>query len=141
LLVTNSFIRYRLPCAFYVPARRTRRSWLAYLAGKDKHQRGDDRRIQLLDDLAQELHDATWAVDYPSFAEIHEEEGHVVLHALAEGTVRVSATIGQQTRYREIKIWPQFEALPVGTTKWGVHPIGREIRDLPAFPTGSGPHQ
>jgi outer membrane protein assembly factor BamB len=102
---------------------------------------GEDRRLQLLDDLAQELHDATWSVDYPSFAELREEDGRMVLHALAEGTVRVSARIGEQTRYREIKIWPQYEELPVGTTHWGVHPIGREIKDLPAVPTPSAPHQ
>jgi outer membrane protein assembly factor BamB len=104
-------------------------------------QVGEDRRLQLLDDLAQELHDATWSVDYPNFAELREQGGHIVLHALAEGTVRISATIGQQTRYREIRIWSDFENLPGGTTHWGVHPIGREIRDLPAVPTSSGLHQ
>lgn len=104
-------------------------------------QAGEERRLQLLDDSAKELHGATWAVDALSLAELQEQDGYMVLRALAEGTVRVSATIGTQTRYREIKIWPLSEQLPPGTTRWGVHPVGREIRDLAAVPTPSGPNQ
>jgi len=101
---------------------------------------GEDRRLQLLNDLAQELHDAVWSIDDFSLAEIREEDGRAVMHAKAVGTVRVSATLGQQTRSTEIKIWPEPEPLPAGTTNWAVHPIGREIGDLPAVPTGDGPH-
>lgn len=103
-------------------------------------QVGQDRRLQLLDDLAQELHDAVWSIDDSTLAELREEDGRAVVHAKAVGTVRVSATIGQQTRSTEIKIWPETEPFPAGTTNWAVNPIGREIGDLPAVPTGDGPH-
>src|SRR6266851_5846500 len=73
---------------------------------------GEDRRLQLLNDLAQELHDAVWSIDDFSLAEIREEDGRAVMHAKAVGTVRVSATLGQQTRSTEIKIWPEPEPLP-----------------------------
>jgi outer membrane protein assembly factor BamB len=102
-------------------------------------QAGTDRRLQLLDDSAQELHDAAWSVSDPELADIQEIDGRMVVHSKAVGTVRVSATLGQQTRFRDIKIWPASEPMPVGTTNWGIHPIGREIRDLPAVPTGDGP--
>lgn len=102
-------------------------------------QAGTDRRLQLLDDSAQELHDAAWSVSDPELAEIQELDGRVVVHTKAVGTVRVSATLRQQTRFRDIKIWPESEPMPVGTTNWGIHPIGREIRDLPAVPTVGGP--
>lgn len=101
-------------------------------------QVGTDRRLQLLDDSGQELDDAVWSVSDPELAEIHGVDGRAVVHAKAVGTVRVSATTGQQTRFRDIKIWPETEPMPVGTTKWGIHPIGREIRDLPAVPTIGG---
>lgn len=100
---------------------------------------GDDRRLQLLDDLAQELHGAVWSVDDESLAEIREGDGRAVVHAKAVGTVRVSASMGPETRYRKIQIWPEFQPLPVGTTNWAGHPIGRDIGDLPAVPTGDGP--
>lgn len=104
-------------------------------------QVGVDRRLQLLDDSAQELHDAVWSVSDPDLAEIQGIDGRVVVHTKAVGTVRVSATLGQQTRFRDIKIWPESEPLPTGTTNWGIHPIGREIRDLAAVPTVGGPTQ
>lgn len=101
-------------------------------------QMGDDRHLQLLDDFAQELHGAEWSVDDPSLAEIHGQQGFTVLHAKAVGTVRVSAALGGETRLREIKIWSAGEPLPPGTSGWGVHPIGRNIRELPAVPTIGG---
>ena len=103
-------------------------------------QVGQDRSLQLLDDLAQELHDAVWSIDDSTVAEIREEDGRAVVHAKAIGTVRVSATLRQQTRSTEIKIWPEAQPLPAGTTNWAVNPIGREIGDLPAVPNGDGPH-
>jgi hypothetical protein len=101
---------------------------------------GQDRRFQVLDDLAQELHDAAWSVDDSAVAELREEDGRAVVHAEAAGTVRVSATLRQQTRSIEIRIWPDSEPIPVGATNWAVHPIGRQIGELPAVPTANGPH-
>jgi len=102
-------------------------------------QMGSDRPLQLLDDSAQELHGAVWTVNNPNLAEIREEEGLAVLHSKGVGTVVVSATLGQETRTREIKIWSALRPLPLGTTNWGLHPIGREVGDLPAVPTPDGP--
>lgn len=101
-------------------------------------QMGDDRHLQLLDDSAQELHGAEWSVDDPTLAEIQEEQGFIVLHAKAVGTVRVSAALGGETRFREIQIWSAGEPLPAGTSRWSVHPIGRSIKELPAVPTIGG---
>ena len=101
---------------------------------------GEDRRLQLLDDLAQELHDASWSVDDSGLAELREEDGRAVMHAKAVGTVRVNAVLGQQTRSMEVRIWPDSVPLPTGTEKWGVHPIGREIGDIPADRTANGPN-
>jgi hypothetical protein len=101
-------------------------------------QAGSDRRLQVLDDSAGELRDVLWSVSDTDLAEIEEIDGRAVVHAKAVGTVRVSATLGRQTRFRDIKIWPESEPLPAGTTQWGIHPIGREIRDLPAVPTVDG---
>lgn len=100
---------------------------------------GSERRLQVLDDMAQELSGAVWTVDDPNLAELHEEEGRALLLAKAEGTVRLSASIGNHTRTVEIKIWPETLQLPGGTTNWSMHPIGRDIGDLPAVPTGDGP--
>jgi outer membrane protein assembly factor BamB len=100
---------------------------------------GNQRRLQVLDDVAQELHGAVWAVDDPSLADLREEEGHVELEAKDVGTVRVSASIGNETRTLEIKIWPVTIQLPEGTTNWSMHPIGRDVGDIPAVPTVDGP--
>jgi outer membrane protein assembly factor BamB len=102
-------------------------------------QMGEDRRLQLLDDSAQELHGAMWSVDEPDKAEIQEEDGRVVLHAKAVGTVRVSAALGGEMRFRDITIWSAVRPIPPGTSNWGTRPIGREIGDLPVVPTGDGP--
>jgi outer membrane protein assembly factor BamB len=101
-------------------------------------QMEDDRILQLLDDSAQELHGAVWSVLEPDLADIREEDGRAVLHPKAEGTVRVSAVLDGETRFRDITIWPPQQPLPPGTTKWSVHPIGREIGDIPAVPTADG---
>jgi len=99
---------------------------------------GQDRRLQLLDDSAQELHGAIWSVDNPDLAEIEEVDGRAVLHAKGVGTVRVGAAQGAEMRVREIKIWSALRPMPIGTSFWGLHPIGREIGDIPAVP-GDGP--
>jgi outer membrane protein assembly factor BamB len=104
-------------------------------------QVGEARRLQALDDSAQELHDVVWFVDDTSLADIQDDHGRALLTAKAPGTVRVSAVWGQETRYREIRIWPATQPLPPGMTKWGIRPIGREIRDLPAVPVGDGPNE
>ncbi len=52
--------------------------------------------LQLLDDSAQERDGATWAVDNPDLAEIQKEDGLIVLHAKAVGTVVVTAMLGQR---------------------------------------------
>jgi outer membrane protein assembly factor BamB len=98
-------------------------------------QVGDDRPLQLLDDSAQELSDGIWFVDDSSLADIHDQQdGRVVVHAKAPGTVVVQALRGVQSRLRHIKIWPAGQ-LALGMTGWGTHPIGREIGDIPAVPT------
>lgn len=95
-------------------------------------QMGTDRPLQLLDDSAQELDKAAWAVDNPDLAEIQIEDGITVLHPKAVGTVVVTATLGEETRTRTIKIWSALRPIPPGSTNWGLHPIGREIGDFPA---------
>ena len=97
-------------------------------------QAGTDRVLQVLDDSAHELDGADWAVDNSTLADIREEGSRAVLHPKAAGTVRVSATLHGERRYREIKIWPADQPLPPGTTAWGNHPIGREIGDIAAVP-------
>jgi outer membrane protein assembly factor BamB len=101
-------------------------------------QTGDDRALQLLDYSAQELHGAKWYVDDPNLADIHEEDGRVVVHAKAAGTVTAIATLRGEKRFREITIWSAGQPLPPGTTGWGMHPIGREIGDIAAVPTPDG---
>jgi outer membrane protein assembly factor BamB len=105
-------------------------------------QVGDSRRLQALDNQAQELPGAIWSVDDTDLAEIQEEDGRAVLHAKAVGTVRVSAALGRETRLREIRIWPALQRLPAGTTRWRLHDIGRSIgRIIPAVPTEMGRHE
>jgi outer membrane protein assembly factor BamB len=103
-------------------------------------QVGEERSLQVLDDAAQELRGAVWTVDNPDRAEVQEEAGRVVIHAKSEGTVLVSAALGGETRFREIKIWPADKPIPQGTTKWGTHPIGRDLGDIPSVPTAAGAH-
>ena len=100
---------------------------------------GADRPLQLLDDNAQELHGAQWTVDNPDLADLKEEDGLMTLHAKAVGTVRVSATLNGEMRFRDIKIWSALRAIPPGNSNWGLDPIGREVGDLPAVPTPDGP--
>jgi len=97
---------------------------------------GSERPLQLLDDSAQELHGATWSVDSPDLAEIQQDGDQIVVRAKAAGTVRVSAALGNEIRFREIKIWVD---IPEGLSNWAMHPIGREIGDLPAVPTADAP--
>jgi len=97
----------------------------------------DERRLQLLDDSAQELSGAEWSVDNPALAEIREEGAQIIVHTKAAGTVTVSAFRGGEKRSRKITIWPSS---PEGTTGWGMHPIGRDIGDLAAVPTPDGPN-
>jgi outer membrane protein assembly factor BamB len=101
-------------------------------------QMGQDRRLQLLDDSAEELHGAMWAVDNPDVADIEEVDGYAVVHSKGVGTVRVSAALNGEMRFRDIRIWSSLRPMPIGTTFWGLHPIGREIGDIPAVP-GDGP--
>jgi len=103
-------------------------------------QIAQDRFLQALDDSAQELQGATWAIDDPNLAEIREVAGRAVVHPKATGTIRVSATLGGEIRYREIKIWPADQPMPLGTTTWGTHGLGRDLGDIPAVPTGDGPN-
>ncbi len=62
-----------------------------------------------------------------------------MLHAKAVGTVRVSAILNGEMRFRDIKIWSALRPVPPDTTNWGLDPIGREAGDLPAVPTPDGP--
>ncbi len=96
--------------------------------------------LQLLDSEARERHGAKWSVSNPGLAEIQEEAGQVVLHPIAAGTVRVSAALGLETRSSDIRIWPEAGPGPEGVTHWGTHSLGRDLGDLPAVPTGDGPH-
>ncbi|HLX84788.1 MAG TPA: hypothetical protein VKR59_12875 [Terriglobales bacterium] len=80
-----------------------------------------------------------WSLDDPEKAELHEENGRVVLRAKTPGVVRVTAALGGEMRFREITIWPADEPLPPGTSKWGTEPIGREVKDLPAVPSQDAP--
>jgi hypothetical protein len=101
----------------------------------------NDRTLQLLDDSAQELHDAVWSVDDPALATIREEDGRAVLHATAVGTVIVNASWHGEIRTREIKIWSAIRPLPGGTTNYSTHDFGgRSIGILPAVPTADGPN-
>lgn len=102
-------------------------------------QVGEERPLQLLDDQMQELRDAKWAVDLPALADITERDGRMVVQAKAPGVVRVSAQRNGEMRFREITIWPLGQPLPLGTTRWGTHDFGRDLRDLAAVPTGDGP--
>ncbi len=104
-------------------------------------QVGDDRALQLLDDSAQELNDATWSIDNPDLATIEDQDGHKVLHAIEVGTVVVSAVWHGETRTRQIRIWSSVRPLPTGTNKWSTHDYrGRNIGDIPAVPTEDGPN-
>jgi outer membrane protein assembly factor BamB len=101
---------------------------------------GDDRVLQVLDDSAQELHGAAWSVNDGERAEIRQDEdGRAVLHAKWVGLVRVQAVLGGESRFLDVRVWPN-RRLPDGTSNWATLPIGREIRDLPAVPTEDGPH-
>ena len=99
-------------------------------------QAGSRRTVQILDENAQELRGALWAVDQADLAEIVEENGRATLLAKAPGTIRISASLGGETKSSRIRIWPADKPLPGGTTNWGMHPIGREIGDLSGVPTG-----
>lgn len=55
---------------------------------------GSDRRLQILNDSAQELHGAVWSVDDPALAQISDDGNQAVFHASSVGTVRVRASLG-----------------------------------------------
>lgn len=104
-------------------------------------QTGNDRTLQLLDESAQELHDAVWSVDNPALATIRDDDGRPVLHATALGTVTVSASWHGEIRTRAIKIWSSLRPIPVGTVTYSTRDYGgRNIGDLPAVPTQDGPN-
>jgi outer membrane protein assembly factor BamB len=98
-----------------------------------------DRTLQVLDDNAQEPGDVKWFADKSALAEIHEDGGRAILHAKAPGTLRVTAMRNGESRFREVVIWPADQEIPQGITTWGMHPIGRELGDISAFPVPDGP--
>jgi outer membrane protein assembly factor BamB len=101
---------------------------------------GDTRTLQTLDDSAQELEGAAWSVDDDALAELREDaNGRTIVRPKAPGTVRVTATIAGERRVRDITIWPDRK-MPTGTTRWAVHPIGREVGDIPAVPVADAPN-
>jgi outer membrane protein assembly factor BamB len=101
---------------------------------------GEDRPLQLLDDEARALATGQWSIDQPDVADLEQTaDGHAIVHAKAAGVLRVTATIGAESRSRDITIWADG-AMPQGTTKWAIHPIGRELGDIPAVPKGGGPN-
>jgi hypothetical protein len=96
----------------------------------------ENRELQVLDDSAQELSGAIWSIDDPSIAELTQHGDHVFVRTLAPGTVHVKAVLDGEIRSREIRIWNK---VPQGKSHWALHPIGREVGDIPAVPTGEGP--
>jgi hypothetical protein len=99
---------------------------------------GEDRRLQLLDDSAQEIRGAEWSVDQPQLADLAEEDGREIIHTKAAGLLTVTATVNFEKRTREIRIWPVDQPLPAGTTHWGSHSLGRDLGDIAAVPTAGG---
>jgi hypothetical protein len=61
---------------------------------------------RLLDDSAQALHGAAWSVDDPARACIQEEDGLMVVHSKAAGTVRVPAALGGEVLSRNHDLAP-----------------------------------
>jgi len=99
---------------------------------------GEDRRLQLLDDSAQEIRGAEWSVDQPQLADLTEEDGREIMHAKAAGLLTVTATVNFEKRSLQVKIWPGDQPLPGGTTHWGTHSLGRDLGDIAAVPTADG---
>jgi outer membrane protein assembly factor BamB len=101
---------------------------------------GATRTLQALDDSGQELEGAAWSVDDDTLAELREgEDGRIIVQTRAPGTLRVTALIAGERRIRDIRIWPG-QQMPKGVTTWGVHPIGRELGDIPAVPVDDAPN-
>jgi outer membrane protein assembly factor BamB len=99
---------------------------------------GEDRRLQLLNDSAQEIRGAEWSVDHPELADLTEENGRETIRTKAAGLVTVTATVNFEKRSREIKIWPADQPMPVGISHWGSHSLGRDLGDIAAVPTADG---
>lgn len=126
----------------------TRLAWSPLLAQEDTGWRispekinvaaGEDRRLQLLDDSAQEIRGAEWSIDRPELGDLTEENGREIIHTKAAGLLKVTATVNFEKRTREIKIWPGDQPLPAGTTHWGSHSLGRDLGDIAAVPTADG---
>jgi len=101
---------------------------------------GEPRTLQILDDSARELGGAAWSIDDEARAELRDDDHwRIVVVPRAPGTVRVTALIAGERRERDITIWPP-DRMPKGTTRWGVHPIGREFGDIPAVPVDGAPN-
>jgi hypothetical protein len=101
---------------------------------------GDERTLQALDDSAQELSRVEWSINDPSLAAVSEQDGRLTLRAIKPGTIRVSAEFKGERRSLDIPIWADPGQIPRGSTRWGMQPIGREIRDIAAVPTEDGPN-
>lgn len=101
---------------------------------------GDERTLQVLDDSAQELSGVEWSVNDPTLAMVSEQGGRFILRATKPGTVRVTAVLKGEQQYLDIPIWANRSFIPAGSTNWGMHPIGRELGDIAAVPTESGPN-
>ena len=102
-------------------------------------EQGADRVLQVLDDSSQELTGVEWSVNDPALVEAHEEDGRLIVRAIKPGTVIVSALLHGEQRTRQISIASAGARQP-GTVNWGTHPIGRELGDIAAVPTGDGPN-
>jgi len=101
---------------------------------------GDERTLQALDDSGQELAQVEWSINDPSLAAVSEQDGRITLRAIKAGTVRVTAAVNGEGRFLDIPIWADSSQIPPGSTRWGMHPIGREIGDIAAVPTEDGPN-
>src|SRR5689334_8412223 len=61
-------------------------------------QVGDRRTLQVLDDIASEVHGARWSVDDANIAHIQETSEGAVIEAKGTGVLQVTASIGSEKR-------------------------------------------
>jgi len=101
---------------------------------------GEERTLQALDDEARELSGVAWSINDPSLAVANEQDGRLSLRATKVGALRVTAALRGEQRFLDVSIWADPSQIPPGSSRWGMHAIGRELGDIAAVPTENGPN-
>jgi outer membrane protein assembly factor BamB len=100
---------------------------------------GENTSLSVVDEAGRPVSNVRWSIK-PSIADLHEENGEVLLEGKQPGQAELTAAANNQTASALISI-VSGNRLPPGTVRWSLQPLpGFEtLLVMPAVPTSGGP--